>query len=610
MMFHTVTHANYTESDSSPYKTAFRNYNSVDISPNIDPYTADTWNGDPQDCKLPNSFQEEIAARAPFATMSTNARALAVGEAIQNMTSELQDYARLHSVWDIATHDAFAIARDPALADPSETGLEGYFRVVVYSSRLLNTTCPALGLTTFDSCITRADPSNGDYWNVLSPSGEDAGGPGDRVAIGVDFNHPLITPFLMTAWPYVHLTTIREGIVENFRTSKTINVAAPIGWATWTPSNTPTITNTPTNTKTNTPTDTPTPTDTNTPTETMTPSNTYTPTNTMTPTPTLGCGLLSANMSFGPVTYVFGSYRGSITGTITNNNPQPVTYSSMNFIWPVNTGQYVRYVTVNGTQIVTASDTTPPTDYFFASSWVLPANSTHTFSVDFRSMPSVGFYGTYTMTFNFVGGCDASVTISNAEPTNTPTKTPTITLTPSKTNTPTNTLTPSLTPTYTLTPTKTNTPTITQTPSRTPTPTITPTRTNTATITNTPSRTPTNTFTITMTPSNTLTPSQTYTPSNTSTITPTASKTSTKTSTNTLTPSNTPTNTLTPSKTNTFTLTPTKTNTPTVTSSPTLTSSPTATKTFTPSATMTPSPTFTKTPTPTKTPTATWCADC
>ncbi len=181
--------------------------------------------------------------------MSQNAQALAVGEAMQNMTSELQDYARLHSVWDIATHDAFAIARDPALADPSETGLEGYFRVVVYSSRLLNTTCPALGLTTFDSCITRADPSNGEYWDVLSPSGEDAGGPGDRVAIGVDFNHPLITPFLMTAWPYVHLTTIREGIVENFRTSKTINVAAPIGWATWTPSNTPTITNTPTNTK-------------------------------------------------------------------------------------------------------------------------------------------------------------------------------------------------------------------------------------------------------------------------------------------------------------------------------------------------------------------------
>jgi hypothetical protein len=46
---------------------------------------------------------------------------------------------------------------------------------------------------------------------------QDAGGPGDRIIVSVEFNHPLITPFINAQYPFIKLVSKREGIVENFR---------------------------------------------------------------------------------------------------------------------------------------------------------------------------------------------------------------------------------------------------------------------------------------------------------------------------------------------------------------------------------------------------------
>jgi hypothetical protein len=166
------------------------------------------------------------------------------------------------------------------------------------------------------------------------------------------------------------------------------------------------------------------------------------------------------------------------------------------------------------------------------------------------------------------------------------------TIPPTRTQTPTATVTPTQTPTQT----QTSTPTPTQTPTQTPTPTNTPTQTPTPTNTPTQTQTPTNTPTSTQTP--TQTPTQTTTPTNT--------PTQTQTPTNTQTPTHTPTNTVTsglpPSQTATSTPTPTKTprttpsNTATPGASPTSTATPPTTPTQTPTPTTTPSNTPTNTP--------------
>jgi hypothetical protein len=49
------------------------------------------------------------------------------------------------------------------------------------------------------------------------PPDEDPGEPGEKVAIVVEFNHPLVTPLLNSIWPQLRLTSMREATVETFR---------------------------------------------------------------------------------------------------------------------------------------------------------------------------------------------------------------------------------------------------------------------------------------------------------------------------------------------------------------------------------------------------------
>jgi hypothetical protein len=110
----------------------------------------------------------------------------------------------------------------------------------------------------------------------------------------------LITPYLTSWWQTLRINSQREGIVEQFRTSRVVGLTGGIGQAlewtntppppteTYTPTFTltPTLTYTPTDTATvtNTATATDTPTTTSTPTVTKTPTITNTPTITRTPT--------------------------------------------------------------------------------------------------------------------------------------------------------------------------------------------------------------------------------------------------------------------------------------------------------------------------------------
>jgi hypothetical protein len=147
-----------------------------------------------------------------------------------------EDGARIPSIEDAVKAGAVAILADESV---STVGDPGYFNVTVCSNKS--------GLW-----YTPSDPNSPTSANCLPA--EDAGGPGDRVSVTVDFDHPLITPILSSWWPTLHLTAKREGIVENFRTARVVGLPATIAGPTWTPSITPTPSDTPTPTSTFTPT--------------------------------------------------------------------------------------------------------------------------------------------------------------------------------------------------------------------------------------------------------------------------------------------------------------------------------------------------------------------
>jgi hypothetical protein len=514
----------------------FKKYLTFDISPIINPATADTYNGDPQDCRIPLDFAESLKTIAPFSGMDPNGAALAVGNTIQNMTEVLQDYARLESIHDITRNDAFAIAADHDKSkDGSITNTDkGYFQVIVLSSRVQDYCIHKLAIDWF-ACVTYSDPSLGKYWSAGPHGFEDPGGPGDSVQIGVDFNHPLITPFLMQAWPFLQLTTIREARVEDFRSSKSVNIAPPLSMPSPTASLTPSITPTPT--ATSTPTFTPSPTAT----ETFTPTNTYTPTDTLTPsltpsvtltlaptstftpsktpqpsntptiTPTPNCNLLSITS--------FTGNSNTLSAVIRNQNPIPVYFTGAYLTWTkYYAGEYLSYwqLTNPTLRLSDVDDSTSPSAVSYTSP--IAANSSRTLQIRFAGFTGY-LHGDFSLTVYYdLPGCSdtasmtartPTVTNTPAPPTNTPTRTP---ITPTATKTP---ITPTATKTP-VTPTSTSTP-VTPTKSPTSTP-VTPTATKTPI---TPTATKTNTpITPTATPVTPTTP-------------PTATRTPTKTPTNT-----------------------------------------------------------------------------
>ncbi len=147
-----------------------------------------------------------------------------------------EDGARIPSIKDVVSAGAVAILRDDSVGT---VGQQGFFKVTVCSNKT-------------GVWYTPSDPDTPTAADCLPA--EDPGGPGDRVSVTVDFDHPLITPIISSWWPVMHLSAKREGIVENFRTARVVGLPATISGPTWTPSITPTPSDTPTPTSTSSPT--------------------------------------------------------------------------------------------------------------------------------------------------------------------------------------------------------------------------------------------------------------------------------------------------------------------------------------------------------------------
>jgi hypothetical protein len=152
-----------------------------------------------------------------------------------------EDGARIPSIKDSALSGSAGILRDLSAPD----GAPGYLKVTVCSNKK--------NIVYFPS-----DSSTGTSANCQLT--EDAGGPGNRVSVTLDFDHPVISPIISSWMPQIRLTAKREGIVEQYRVARVVGLPATISVPTFTPTNTATPTPTATPTTTPPPTHTPTPT--------------------------------------------------------------------------------------------------------------------------------------------------------------------------------------------------------------------------------------------------------------------------------------------------------------------------------------------------------------
>lgn len=191
---------------------------------------ADTHNGDPQDCRVPDSY---------------------TGSNAHDKERKLIDVARLFSIRDAASGGGTGLWQNPAVSGNYEQYLlnhdaayigepttKGFFHVTICSNRDGNYAVDWNNYV-IPLCV---DNLNG----ILM---DDAGGPDDRVKVYVEHRHPLFLPLITNIWPSLTLSAERDGIVEKFRTSRVAGVSGPIQSApTWT--QTPSITPTPTETLT------------------------------------------------------------------------------------------------------------------------------------------------------------------------------------------------------------------------------------------------------------------------------------------------------------------------------------------------------------------------
>jgi len=357
---------------------------------------ADVFGGDPQDCIVPDAYP---------------------GVDSNDKERDLIDLARLFSIQDAATGGGSGLWLEPGVSGDYEqylssnnpifigqTASEGYFHTTICSNR---------GNQFAVDYNNHAIPLCVDNLNAILM--DDAGGPGDRVKIHIEHEHPFFLPLLSNIWPSVSINAERDGIVEKFRTSRVIGVSGPILSApTWT--QTPTITDTPTITLT--PTETP----------TTTPSITPSPTNTPIP---VDCDLITVVNSFvGHWTY--GYHVASVT--IRNDNPVPIHLYTANQTWQKNDpGRYYWAAKFNNSSWDILNDTNPPTTWNPSPEIEMIAGGTGDYIGLFQPQ-YVALEGDTTVDLVFDDGCHKGVTVMM--PTSTPTTTPTVTPTPTITPTP------------------------------------------------------------------------------------------------------------------------------------------------------------------------------
>jgi hypothetical protein len=352
--------------------------------------SADTDGGDPQDCKIPNTY-------------TANDK--------EDLERELIDMARLFSIRDAAVGGGTGLWLRPAVSGNYEQFLNAHNEAFV---GLPNET----GFYHVTICSNRSGQFIMDYGNYTIPlckdviSGnlmDDAGGPGDRVKVHVEHRHPLFLPILTNIWPSVSLSAERDGIVEKFRTSRSLGVSGPILSApTWT--QTPTITPTPS--------------------ITLTPTETPTQTPSSTPVP-VDCDLILVEYSF--MGDFGGGYYGALV-SIRNNNPVPIHFLRADVGWElIPPSRYLEAMQFHTSAIEIMNDVTPGTTWIPASPIELAAGDLGNYVTYFKPVAEPLQGGT-TVDLEFDDSCVKGVSANM--PTSTITLTPTITDTPTATPTP------------------------------------------------------------------------------------------------------------------------------------------------------------------------------
>lgn len=128
-------------------------------------------------------------------------------------------------------YDEIDLARIPSIRDEAQKILFGNivdYNVTENDPNYLHTTIcsgsdghafvkPQMGGTQYSEC-----------YNASGSPEEHPGASGERVIVSVDYNFPFIVPFFKEMHPYFHLASYREGIVEQFRVSRVVNIPATI----------------------------------------------------------------------------------------------------------------------------------------------------------------------------------------------------------------------------------------------------------------------------------------------------------------------------------------------------------------------------------------------
>ena len=354
--------------------------------------SADTDGGDPQDCKIPNSY---------------------TGMDKDDKERELIDLARLFSIRDVAVGGGTGLWLRPAISGNYEQYLDLHDETFI---GLPDET----GFYHVTICSNRSGQYIMDYGNYAIPLCrdvindnlmDDAGGPGDRVKVHVEHRHPLFLPLLTNIWPAVNLSAERDGIVEKFRTSRSLGVSGPILSApTWT--QTPTVTQTPTITDT--------------------PTNTPTQPPTATPIP-VDCDLIEIDHSLSTIGALGGGFIGAKV-YVKNNNPVPIHLFRAEVGWDkIPNSRYLYSMEFNSSAWVILNDMDPPSVWVPAVP-VEMAENNGGYYIALMKPVAEPLQGETSVDLEFEDNCHKGISVNL--PTSTITLTPTITDTPTATPTP------------------------------------------------------------------------------------------------------------------------------------------------------------------------------
>lgn len=173
------------------------------------------------------------------------------------------DLARLPSIRDVFYANDFLIFQD----NSATKSQRGYLKVTICSGRDRDNNKkgdylivpPIQGRVVYDPFDPDDNNDGYAHCELNDVPAEDAGGQNNYVYVMADYNHPFLTPFISFTWPYFHLASERQAVVESFRITRQLSLPPQANLPTLTPSHTPTPTATSTASLTPTVTNTPLP---------------------------------------------------------------------------------------------------------------------------------------------------------------------------------------------------------------------------------------------------------------------------------------------------------------------------------------------------------------